>query len=534
MNKNIKKIISNKVFLFIVPHLVYLIYFFNIYNVNYHSLTEILFSDVLIVSLFYFFITLLIYIFLSIALKNKKKVFIIQFVICLFYFNRFSFFSFLIFVLFCLLLVFVFKKYLYLNLDGIIVFSSFFLIILFSCNFSISFYNFLSLVFSSKNFEYKVDVDTSYDGDGPNVYWIHCDGMMGPKAILEYFNYYPYPLDYYFKENGYFYNDDAVLIGGHKTQKALVALFNPYYYDHFYHKYLSSLNDYELGLKGKINFDVSYYELLDKRLNNELFGAFKEKGYSTVAISEFNSYTAFLSDYYYDYYKYHWDYLSDNDFRLIEDKNYLKLMSYLRFDHLKPILNETNFYHLTDLNYLNNKVIDYSDINVDNYQHSFDIYSNNGYWVNMAILKGIDEVSDIDEKKFVFVDFRVNHDPFLFNSNGGILDKKVRKSAMSYSGNYAYSIYLLMDILNYIKSVDSNAVIVVQGDHGLHSLSNDEMIQYFNVDLDGINRIRNSVISAVYVPEHYRNGDEKYLSNPLNISRYLVNNFVGYNYNYLS
>ena len=40
-------------------------------------------------------------------------------------------------------------------------------------------------------------------------------------------------------------------------------------------------------------------------------------------------------------------------------------------------------------------------------------------------------------------------------------------------------------------------------------------------------------MNAVYIPEKYQNGDEKYLSNPLNISRYLVNNFVGDNYTYL-
>ena len=31
----------------------------------------------------------------------------------------------------------------------------------------------------------------------------------------------------------------------------------------------------------------------------------------------------------------------------------------------------------------------------------------------------------------------------------------------------------------------------------------------------------------------YRNGEEEVLSNPLNISRYLVNNFIGDNYEYI-
>ena len=41
-------------------------------------------------------------------------------------------------------------------------------------------------------------------------------------------------------------------------------------------------------------------------------------------------------------------------------------------------------------------------------------------------------------------------------------------------------------------------------------------------------------MSAIYIPDKFKNGDEEYLNNPLNISRYLVNNYVGNNnYDYL-
>ena len=44
----------------------------------------------------------------------------------------------------------------------------------------------------------------------------------------------------------------------------------------------------------------------------------------------------------------------------------------------------------------------------------------------------------------------------------------------------------------------------------------------------------NCVISAIRVPEQYQNGEEQFAaSNPLNMSRYLVNRFVGKNYEYL-
>ena len=82
--------------------------------------------------------------------------------------------------------------------------------------------------------------------------------------------------------------------------------------------------------------------------------------------------------------------------------------------------------------------------------------------------------------------------------------------------------------------MDSDAIIVVQGDHGIHTIKNNIIMDTLDADIYGVQEIRNSVINAVYVPEKYRNGDEKYLGNPLNISRYIVNNFVGDNHKYIN
>ena len=60
MNKNVYKLLNNKLFLFIVPNLIYLIRLFNIYNYNYGSLLEILFGEIVLISLVFFLITLFI------------------------------------------------------------------------------------------------------------------------------------------------------------------------------------------------------------------------------------------------------------------------------------------------------------------------------------------------------------------------------------------------------------------------------------------------------------------------------------------
>jgi hypothetical protein len=79
---------------------------------------------------------------------------------------------------------------------------------------------------------------------------------------------------------------------------------------------------------------------------------------------------------------------------------------------------------------------------------------------------------------------------------------------------------------------EQTAVIVLQGDHGLHGNSEAEITDTFGKD--AVAPIWNQVMSALRVPEKYQNGDETYaLENPLNMSRYLVNAFVGRNYRYI-
>ena len=103
-----------------------------------------------------------------------------------------------------------------------------------------------------------------------------------------------------------------------------------------------------------------------------------------------------------------------------------------------------------------------------------------------------------------------------------------------YLGNYIYSNKLLIELLEYIRDNDEDAVIIVQSDHGIHLLEDEEIMAQLSITKEEVQDIRNSVISAFYIPQEYRNGDEDYLDNPLNISRYLVNNYVGENYEYMN
>ena len=139
---------------------------------------------------------------------------------------------------------------------------------------------------------------------------------------------------------------------------------------------------------------------------------------------------------------------------------------------------------------------------------------------------------DTSDNKFVFVDFDLNHLYISFDKDGKEIEE-YDNFKDSYRDNYTYISYLLTDLVQYIKDNDNNSIIVLQSDHGIHILDCNELKELLNVEDRDCYDIRNSMFSSIYVPDGFKNDNEDVLSNPLNISRYLINNYVGENYKYL-
>ena len=103
----LSKISHNKVFLFIVPNLIYIYKFCSFYNSNSdvdHAL-EMNFRELFFLSLMFFFITSFVYFILNKALKDYQKVFCVSSIICCFYFFKFTLIQFLLFIVCVLILM---------------------------------------------------------------------------------------------------------------------------------------------------------------------------------------------------------------------------------------------------------------------------------------------------------------------------------------------------------------------------------------------------------------------------------------------
>lgn len=535
-NELLSKVSHNKILLFIVPNLIYIYKLCYYYNSNFDidHILEVSFREVIFVSLIFFLITWFVYFMLKKIFRDNQKIFCIMCFICYFYFFKFTLIQFLLFIVAILILIIDFKKLIKFKLDSGVCLVSFIIIALFCTSFLGTFYNCCVNIFRSKSYDNDISIKVDSGKDTPNIYYFHCDGMLGIRAMRKYFYYNDTYLTDYLEDNNYYLNEEANFVNGHKTQRALVALFNPYYYDNFFREYLDGIEDYYIKGKASNTFNVGYYELEDKRLDNELFRALKRRDYTTVGIGEFNKYTSLDTDYYYDYYFYNqaWEHLVDGkeELRYINDSNSdFKINSYLNFLHSKVLLSDTMFGNLIeDFNYLDYDEVDYQSFDTSDYEY----INNSKYWVAKAILKGLDETMDMD-RKFVFIDYNLNHLNLTFDRYGNRLSKDDGTNLNYYVDNYIYSSYLLVDMLEFIKDNDKDAVIIIEGDHGIHMLEDEYLMNRFSTNMNGVQEIRNSVISAIYIPDKYKSGDEEYLDNPLNISRYLVNSYVGEIYEYL-
>lgn len=534
----IRKLSHNKLLLYLIPNCTYLIILLHYYNVNFASVLQVPFAEIVFIASIFFIITNILYLILLKILKDRQKVFLAVIFICAFYNLSVTLNFFLFFLIFIVVFVIELKTIIKFKLDKLIFIIIFIISTMFLYSITLTTINLSTMIIKSKGYDPEIVINVDENTKNPNIYYIHCDGMMSFDGIEEYFDYDNKYLKSYLKD--YYVNSDATLVAGHRTQRALVALFNPEYYDKFFNDYLNQLEDTYLGKKKQTDYFVDYYELEKKRFNNELFQAFQKKGYTTVGIGEYNAYTSLDVNYFYDFFNSYRDdrYLDvdNSQLRLISNEsNELSRKLYVRFSNNKKILKRTI---LSDLlvGYipLDYEEIDYNGIDVSDYLNINKVYKSDNYWIPKAIIKGLDDSMKIDNNRLTFIDFNMNHDPYLFTKDGNVVNVDDAWNVDNYLGNYIYASYILTDILKYIRSNDSDAIIILQADHGLHTVDNETMIEYFEVDIEGIQKIRNSVMSAIYIPKKYLNGDEDYLDNPLNISRYLVNNFVGNNYEYIS
>lgn len=129
--------------------------------------------------------------------------------------------------------------------------------------------------------------------------------------------------------------------------------------------------------------------------------------------------------------------------------------------------------------------------------------------------------------------FLLAHRPFLRELNISRFSTDA-EDIRNYHAQHEYAGQLLIVLCDMIIENDPDAIIVLQADHGIHKEEYAEQVAAIYGDDTPITDFFNSTFSCIRIPDKLKDEEkEKVLKNPLNISRYLVNCYVGDNYSYL-
>jgi hypothetical protein len=404
--------------------------------------------------------------------------------------------------------------------------------------------------------EFKVDADLPK----PNIYWLHMDGMVGFDAVERYFNDPQTTLIRYLAARGFVVNKSARLEAGY-TQVAIPAMTSPAFYDSYLADEFArvaqltrvsrTLSLYKAMMKKGFTLDDIYPQI-------EMLKAFSDAGYINVVSGDYADIGISKNS---DIWFVGYENVTVDDLNIYREANsafsILTEFKELITDAsalsvIKPKIDEV-FDRRSPI--LNTEPLPAYQETVGKYVTGFfDADSSFAYVVKamkyatsiptphfIYFINGIAHYRSVNDTVIGGIDYgRPIGRTFFFDENGNVYNWRLDdpNDVHLYLPTHKYAVKQMMAQIDIIIEDDPNAVIIIQADHGIHGIGNSAnpydpnfmfargygLNDQLNLNLD--------VISAVRIPPQY--GKLSQPLDPLDIARYLVNNFVGKgNYDYL-
>lgn len=366
-------------------------------------------------------------------------------------------------------------------------------------------------------------VEERHSSEKPNVYWLHFDGMLGFSTVEKYFGDPLTDFEQALADRGVMVNRHASFMAGHQTFRCLPALLSPEFYDFQYATWQQAHQQDPAVTLDDFFSDISVATMQTQQINAELFTAFKAADYQFISMVESNL---------------------DGIIIMAGEVQYTTPNAQLLQSTVKtPGSAQRLASEAAKLSQIKafceafmmpaSLVIDVESFKENNYIQK-NIMTLEADRFNTTTCQALAHVSSEADRPFIcFVPFMQAHVPYYLDENGLSASAAVDNGPLGYFPQYKYASKVMLQAIDSIKRNDPDAVIVIQADHGINA-SAEEIVAAFGQQVD-ISEILDSTMSAIRVPEKYQNGEEAYaLQNPLNMSRYLVNNFVGHNYTYLA
>lgn len=384
-------------------------------------------------------------------------------------------------------------------------------------------------------FDWNINVDSRLPN--PDIFWLHIDGMMNFETLANYFDSPQADVMHDLEKLGFVINENAVLVAG-TTDIALPVLFSPHFYDDFFSYYVDGISHLmHARRQEEIRDNLAAHGLTffgDVYPHMELFRAFEEVGYTRVMLAGNVSLGGSVRPR---------SMPVDLLYRGNDDTYPLLIgMSESAFlDEIEDLL--LLLMLATPLSLFSERIVGMFEGNQDEDwliipEHAeiverfiqYSPYTEIREW-DRRLYRNMADVVMLPSPKLVFVEINYTHLAYwyllgAYNPTG--LNNAVE---YLYYPNHRHAMLVALNLIEIILENNPDAVIVVQSDHGIHTNQaqrrlrelgySDEQILYFN----------RSVMSAIRIPDTYGELDSPI--EPRNITRELVNRFVGPNYTLL-
>ena len=340
-------------------------------------------------------------------------------------------------------------------------------------------------IFTTKN-SFIVDQNLP----SPNIYWIHLDGMISLNSFENFWGICQNNVRYELSKRGFVLYEDAYLRNAAGTIIALPMLLSPHIYDSYLGIHLANIQE-GIGIEVR----EKLFPILDEdrvsihvdiNMNNELFSALLWRGYTVHGVNLFwnvlDEYT--VRGYEYDFVRRAWKSFAGSDFPSILFQT-TPLPLGLLFDFFETVFLDPVYLNLNNVNHGAEFVWKYFDQTHSMVWHIFD-----------PTYRGNTEA-------------RLDLYPLAFES----------------------IVASMLESIDHILEQNPYAVIVLQSDHGLHRIATQQQLLEIGTPKETILELAHSVFSAIRLPDIYGGLDGPV--HPLNITRLLVNRFVGENYEML-
>ena len=416
-------------------------------------------------------------------------------------------------------------------------------IVLFVYNFTPAFHEELVRIAGWESDGRPFDVKTEFTIDHslprPDIYWFHMEEGMNFVTGGSFFGDGQEGLLAALEDRGFVVNPDATLNAG-DTSRALPAMLSPGFHDSYLGRLLNE-NEHLSREERLPRFYEAFQrdgisQVDDLARNFELFRAFMKRGYRQVTVSDKPDNYLPLLDMYYATSEH---YVERPFHERTGEGNAAAL-----FDLFELLMMTTPMIYIKDQTAILFTADDFIRREIPRYEDEVERLADaaaamaggvapdsHSFHCAARLFRMLTDSFAIPSPKLIYIVNELAHAPYGQISGTGSVNPAPGEPYnvdLLYWPQWRFATATALMMIDMVLAEDPDAVIVLQGDHGIHNLHAHDYMRGAGYSEAEILEMNFSTISALRIPESLGGPDGPVA--PLDLTRLLVNRFVGENY----